>query len=478
MTGTSLRGRRFMNNFLLLSAAEVLSKGLSFVATVHLARVLGAEGFGIVSFCNALLFYFMLSVNGGFDLLGMREITRHRASLRQYVENILAMRLVLAALALCLLMLCSLALFKTPAAQPILRLYGLTLFSYALSVGWAFQATARVGVVAIGNIGTQLIFAGAVLWLVNGPLDLWRVPVAQFTAELCAMAIIAAKYRHAFGALRCRCDPALWKFIWLQGLPIGLSLMMSVIMLNLDAVILGFMKGPQVVGWYSAAYRLVLLLLGFNTLYHMTLLPLIAQYARGQHDQVKTLIGLSLRVTAMLAVPLGVGGVFMARPLMEWAYGESYARGVPALQILICGVTFTVIRLHYRNTLLAFDEQKTHLKLVIFGALINTALNFMLIPKLSLIGAAIATTCAEAIILWKAAADVKRQVTAIPFLAALGKPALAASVMALSLAFIPAGAHLFLRILAGAGIYFAVLFMLNGISLKDIRDLYGYVQTQ
>src|SRR5262249_23426063 len=158
-----------------------------------------------------------------------------------------------------------------------------------------------------------------------------------------------------------------WKFIFLQSFPIGLSLAMSVIMLNLDAVILGFIKGETVVGWYSAAYRIVLLLLGFSTLYHITFLPAVAQYPRDHFGELQAMVTRSLRLTGIFALPIGGGGMLLARPLMNWVYGAPYENGVPALQIIIWSVTLTIIRLHYRNALLAFDEQKAHMRLVMWG---------------------------------------------------------------------------------------------------------------
>lgn len=469
---------RFLENFLSLSAAEVVSKGLSFAATVHLARVLGAEGFGVIGFCTALLFYFLLAVNGGFDLFGIRQVNRAQEELRRYVENIFTMRLLMALVAYGLLAACSLALYKIPAVRPVLSFYGLMLFSYALSVGWAFQAIQRVGVVALGNVCTQSIYAGAVLLIVRGPADVWRVPCAQFIAELSSVALLATAYVHRFGPLRLRIDWPLWTFIFREALPIGLSLMMSVIMLNLDAVILGFLRGEIVVGWYSAAYRIVLLLLGFSTLYHITFLPTVARFARERSDEVKDLVVRSLRLTGIFAVPVAVGGAMLAQPLMRWIYGAPYDPGVPALQIIIWSVTLTVIRLHYRNALLAFDEQKAHLRLLGWGAVINTALNLMLIPKFSLTGAAIATVCAELAVLWMAYGYVKRRIAAIPFLPALTKPALASAVMAGCLAALPSSFHLFLQMGIGMAVYFLALMMMNGISIKDMYSVYRYVQTR
>ncbi|GAI99846.1 unnamed protein product, partial [marine sediment metagenome] len=68
--------RRVVRNFLSVSFAEVILRGITFLVIVYLARILAPANFGKIGFAQAVVAYFMLPVNLGLTVLGVREVAR------------------------------------------------------------------------------------------------------------------------------------------------------------------------------------------------------------------------------------------------------------------------------------------------------------------------------------------------------------------------------------------------------------------
>ncbi|MGH9196782.1 MAG: oligosaccharide flippase family protein, partial [Acidimicrobiia bacterium] len=92
-----------VRNYLSLTAANALSQLLTFVTIVYLARTLGVERFGEVSFAQALIVYFRLVSDCGLEILGTRMVSLNRNRLIEHVGATMAARLLQTGLAALLL---------------------------------------------------------------------------------------------------------------------------------------------------------------------------------------------------------------------------------------------------------------------------------------------------------------------------------------------------------------------------------------
>jgi len=81
-------------NFLALFLSDIIGRLLGFLATVYIARLLGAQGLGLLSYGAAFLTYALLFVNPGLTTIGAREIAKD-TSRQMIIADILGLRLVL-----------------------------------------------------------------------------------------------------------------------------------------------------------------------------------------------------------------------------------------------------------------------------------------------------------------------------------------------------------------------------------------------
>lgn len=179
----------------------------------------------------------------------------------------------------------------------------------------------------------------------------------------------------------------------------GFSFAMTEIYHSFDHVMLGFLKGEEVVGWYSAAYRLMPIAALIPGLISYSIYPLLAGYFKGNRKNLDKIVDGYLRVMFIFAIPLGVGGTLLAKNIIEFLYGSGYENSIIALKILSWDMTVSLLSFTYGHPLLAWDQQDRHIKVVGLGAFVNLLFNFLLIPKYGLVGAALATIIAEATVL-------------------------------------------------------------------------------
>src|SRR5262249_25718345 len=140
----------------------------------------------------------------------------------------------------------------------------------------------------------------------------------------------------------------------------------------------------------------------------------------------------SLRLTAIFALPLGVGGVFLADPIIKLLVGPTYVESVPVFQILSWSAVLVILRGTYRQALNAAHLSRLDLRCAATSVALNIALNLILIPLYGIIGAAIATVVAESLWLMMAAYHSNRYITQVNPIALLFPPLIAAAAMAIS----------------------------------------------
>ena len=82
-------------------------------------------------------------------------------------------------------------------------------------------------------------------------------------------------------------------------------------------------------------------------------------------------------------------------PILTLIYSAEFEPGIVTFKILSFTLFTTFINTPLSYLLLAKNRQNDYLKIVMAGAILNLVLNILLIPKYSLLGAAIATVVTE-----------------------------------------------------------------------------------
>jgi O-antigen/teichoic acid export membrane protein len=165
-----------------------------------------------------------------------------------------------------------------------------------------------------------------------------------------------------------------------------------------DRYIIGIFMGLTYVGYYNPAYNLGALIQMFMTPINFVLVSLVAKYyEEGKIDQLKELFKYSTKYYLFLSIPACFGLSILSKPILsmistaEMAENSYFVVPFSALSYLIMG--FGGVGLGFA----CYMKKKTHIDMInwILIALLNIALNLLLVPKIGIIGAALATLIAS-----------------------------------------------------------------------------------
>lgn len=269
------------------------------------------------------------------------------------------------------------------------------------------------------------------------------------------------------------------------GVPIAAALVLDLILSAADRFLIALFLGEASVGEYAAGYgvadKTVLLLCAWAA---MAGSPLVmAAYERGGKDaaseEARGMIGTML----LIGVPAATGLALVARPLAEAMIGEEVRAG--AMQIIpwiaFAGLLNGLLIHYFSEAFQLAHKTAERAVLMLIPAGANIVLNLILIPKLELMGAVIATVASYALGILVLGLRGRRLVALpVPFME-LAKVAVAAFAMWPALSVMPEWGswhELFAKAAFGGVVYIIVAFLLDaggarGFVLDKIKSKSG-----
>ena len=286
--------------------------------------------------------------------------------------------------------------FKEPELPAILRLVGVTVPVYVLSlyaVG-VLQGLKQVGLVVYGQ---QVLYWGLVLagFLVVSPLNLGAQGGAwAHLAGYAAMAVVLGGTIARSHPLKDRqlgsvsVGRELVRFSW----PLALSSVQANIKGNIDTIALGYLSDSTQVGLYRAALMIAMVLLIGQRAVKLIFMPTMSEmYARGEIDRIRAAFHTSTRWILYITFPLVLLLVVFPGRFIALLFGPEYAPAATALRILVVGVWVRCSLGLAGQVTLAIGRTKVNFLEQSVALVSSTALSFALIPRLGIVGAAWAT---------------------------------------------------------------------------------------
>ena len=239
-----------------------------------------------------------------------------------------------------------------------------------------------------------------------------------------------------------------------------------------DKYVIGILIGSVAVGCYSPGYALGSILLMFLSPFAVLLPAVLPEhYEKGNLVEVDKYLSYSMKYYMLLTVPAGVGMSVLSKPLLYIITTPEIALGGYMVTPFVCLGAIFMGMYGITNNILILEKNTMILgKLWIVVAISNIALNLLLVPYLNILGAAIATLLCY-ILAFVVTAIASRKTMRLPFnIKELLKIGFASAVMGIAVYLMhPIGIiNVLISIVAGVIIYFAIIFILKAVTLKEI----------
>jgi O-antigen/teichoic acid export membrane protein len=464
--------KRVVRNASYLYIARILTTLLSVGFSITLARELGEDGFGSYGFALSTTALLGLGLELGLDVFIIREVAREKAQASKYIGNVLALRAILGFVVYGVLVgIIALKDFSDDTTAALF-IFGIAMVLSGISNVFlsTFRAFERMHYEAFLTIGRRVVFVGlglAALWMGYGlAAVVWAAALAALLEATLGLVIC----RGRLAKPRIEIDLAFWKRMAKAALPLALISAAGMIMVRTDSVMLGWVKGEATVGWYMAAYNLVMALEMIPRLGVMALLPTLSVYSSTSLNSLRRSCEKAQRYLLILGLPIAVGASLLAENIISLVYPEEFENSIVVLQILSWHVFILFLRWPLQAALISMDKERQVTAITAGCALMNVVLNLLLIPSLSYRGAAFATVATGLVLMALLYVLVSRYLYRPQLHTVILKPMLACTAM-IACIYFTSSLNLALVIALSAVAYFACLALVRGFTRDDVRVL-------
>ena len=393
-------GQSIKNNFLLNLSTTITGLLFPLITFPYASRILMADGIGQVQFFQSIIDYVSLCTALGIPLYAVREIARIRDNkeLRSRTTiEILLLHAILTLVGYIVVFILAKTVAKIEIDASLFFLLSTTLFFNTIGVAWFYQAIEDFKYITLRSLFVRILSLVALFIFVKTKQDLFYYA---------GILVIGTAGNNIFNFFRLRkyiklskgefkrlnllrhLIPALKIFI--------LNLVIS-IYVNLDSVMLGFLKNEESVGYYAAATRLTKAILGIVSSLGAVLLPRFSNMiTNGQKEEFQLLANKAASFTIALSLPMSVGLIFMAAPIIHIFCGNGFEPSILTLKLVAPIVLFIGLSgIIGMQILYPQGREKYVIISTMVGACINLLINYLLIPQYGQYGAALGTVIAE-----------------------------------------------------------------------------------
>lgn len=390
--------KRFLGNFFSLATLQGLNYILPLLTLPYLVRVLGAEKFGLLAFATAIIGYFIVLTDYGFNFTATREVTLYRDDrnkLSEIFSSVMTIKFVLFIISLFILTIL-IILFNKFSIDP--WLYYLTfgtVLGQILFPVWFFQGIEQMRYITIINIISKVLFTIAIFLVVKHSSDYLLVPfltsLGAIFAGIYSLILIRKNFK-----IRFKFQKVSVILSYLKG---GSNLFYTSVLSNLlvssGTVILSFVSTNTVVGYYSAAERLFRAIVGLFAPITQALYPISCR--KVMHEETARLY---IRKVALIiggmALFVGTAVAIFSEKIITMVYGvafQSYSYILAVMMIwLFFGVLNNIIGIQYLS---ALRKDKFYTFSFIVAGLVTVLLNLVLIPHLLINGVLVSMIVGE-----------------------------------------------------------------------------------
>lgn len=386
-------------NFAYNSLLKVLDMIFPLITFPYVARILSPEGIGKVGFSMSVIQYFVLIAQVGIPIYAIRECAKvrdNKEELTKTVQEILSINFLSVLFSYIFFAVVILNIEQLYSYRNLLLIVSMNIFSTSIGVEWFYQSIEEYKYITIRSIFVKIISLIAIFLFINDKNDF--VIYAFITVLSTSLGYLynfihIRKYikifrRHKDYNFKRHLKPLLLLF--------SMSLSVS-LYVNLDKVMLGFLSDDTAVGLYTAANKMVKVILALITSLGVVLLPRMSYYIENNEEiQINRLISKSLDFVLMISIPATIGIIMLAQPIIRIFAGNEYIGAITTIRI-ISPIIIAIALSNLIGIQILVSQGKERITLIstIVGAIVNFSLNLLLIPTLKQNGAAIGTLIAE-----------------------------------------------------------------------------------
>lgn len=391
--------KKTITDYLYIILSQLSTIVIPILLMPYKARTLGPENIGIYGFVFANYQYLAFISTLGISWYGRREI----ASLKGNKEKQTKILYELILLRLIITVISSIIFYLVIGFNSKYSLYYLFLIPSILfsifDLTWFYQGIEKFKKISIINTICNILVAIAILVFIKSPKDLNKYFIVTILFNIFPIVLLnigTHKYltKIKLNELKIKKHLKSCLLIFIPQIFINLYTMF-------DKVMVGVFCKIENVGFYDYSEKIVVLSLSLVSAISLIIIPKISlENKKVNKKQIKNYINKAITFGLLAGIPITLGIYGVSNNLVNIFFGKDYLKMINLIKILSISIIPIIITSIIGEGYLISTKQEKKFTIIIFiGAITNILLNYILLQKIDVFGAAIATIITEILVL-------------------------------------------------------------------------------
>lgn len=391
---------RYAKNTSWLMGEKVLRMFMGLFVGIWVARYLGPEQFGLLSYAQSFVFLFTAVASLGLDSIVVRELVRDSSQRDILLGTAFGLKLI-GAVAVVPILWVAVQFTNNDSFTNFLIFItaGATIFQSFNVIDFYYQSTVMSKYVALTN--TICLFLSSLIkvaLIMNHASLVAFAWMGVFDAVVVMLGLVyfyVTKTRHKLVAWRFDTQRA--KSLLKDSYPLIISSVMISLYMRIDQVMIKQMLDNNAVGQYAAAVRLSEVWYFIPMALGNSLLPAVLNAKKNSettyYQRLKSIYFLNIWLSIFIATSISL----FSGKIVTILYGEAYKQAISLVQISVWGGIFVALGIASNMMLIADNLQKVNMFFTTISTIINILLNIFLMQIYGVLGAAYSTVIAYAL---------------------------------------------------------------------------------
>jgi O-antigen/teichoic acid export membrane protein len=371
-----------LRNALKLGGSLLVTYGIALVMRMVLPRYLGPEGFGRYNWADGFSGAFFVLSALGLDVYIRKEVSVRPEHASEFFGGTLLLQVGLALGLTGAMWWVMRASGEPPEVQRLALLLGGYQFFFRLNAILAavLHARERVDGLSVAHIAMKCIWGGGLVLVL-----LLRLPLPWLAAPFIGAEVFKAAYlfhlTHAHAGLKLRLDVRSTAAALMAALPFFLNEAALATNGRVDVSLLGVVANKTEVGYYGSVWGIAGMTMLLSPILGWVLLPMMSRAASSPEESTR-ILRRGLEGILVVSVPVTLALALGAETWVRLMIGEAYLPAAPVLRLLAPIFVLTYVATVCGSWLMAGGRSWTVTRTSLLAALLNPALNLLLIPPL------------------------------------------------------------------------------------------------
>ena len=383
-------------NYIYNTIYEILAIISPLITAPYISRIFESDGVGIYSYTNAIALYFTMFAALGIKSYGQREIAQHRDNREQTSKLFWELELVCCTSTLIALLAWSLLIIFSKKYSVYYLVLSMTVLATAFDISWFWSGQEKFKFIVIRNSVVKIAGIILLFTLVHKKSDL-----LLYISIIAGMNLLGNISMWSYlSKYLTKVDPKTLevKQHYKQAVIYFIPTIATSIYTVMDKAMIGWItKDDNQNGYYEQATNIVNMC---KTMIFSVITVVSSRmsflFAKDEHEEIINKMNQTISFVLLLAVPIVFGVIGVAHSFVPLFFGEGYDETVNLLYIMtplviIIGISNCFGSLYFTPS----GQRARSNKAIVTGAIVNIALNVIMIHLWKARGAAVASLVAE-----------------------------------------------------------------------------------